>query len=534
MTEITMTHDHDSRARAWRWCARLALAAAAIALLLNFVSYAVTAAHAIGYPYQLDYGEGIVWQQMRLILAGRGYAPIDGFPAIVFHYPPGFHMGAGMLAGLTGIDQLAAGRALSFGSTLVLAGFVAATVAHLAAEDAERTPRLVGGLLGALVVFTFLPVQFFSFLMRVDMLSFALGFAGFYFGLRSVTRPKAIYVAAVLFVAAIYTKQTAIAGPASVFLVLLFLRPRTAWTGIATILAVGLTALATLSWITDGGFLRHIVTYNLNRLDWHNLGAIRKVLQIHSVYLGITLFGILAWSRRLPPRYFREGRWKHLHEQLVSSPGFAARLMVLIYLALTTLMLVSAMKSGAYVNYFIEWCCVIATFVGIAQIDTAALACGRPAIAKSRVWSVLVTTAVAVQTLFLLGNADQRFAPGISDRTEPAQLAALVRAAPGPVIGDNMVAILRGGKPVIWEPAIFAELASLGMWNERPFITRIDAREFAFFITLGKPGDWLFDSRYSPEVTKALVTSYPVERRLDGYILYFPAGPLPAYAASLR
>src|SRR5947208_1689779 len=137
MIETTVAHDRDSRARAWRWCAQLMLVAAAITMLLNFVSYAVTAAHAIGFPYQLDYAEGIVWQQMRLVLAGQGYAPIDGFPAIVFHYPPGFHVATGLLAALTGIDQLAAGRALSFASTLLVAGLVAATVMHLAKDDAE-------------------------------------------------------------------------------------------------------------------------------------------------------------------------------------------------------------------------------------------------------------------------------------------------------------------------------------------------------------------------------------------------------------
>lgn len=43
---------------------------------------------AIHYPYELDYGEGIVWQQAALIPGPRMYAPGAGLPFIAFHYPP--------------------------------------------------------------------------------------------------------------------------------------------------------------------------------------------------------------------------------------------------------------------------------------------------------------------------------------------------------------------------------------------------------------------------------------------------------------
>ena len=71
---------------------------------------------AIPFRYALDYNEGIVWKQMVEIVAGRGYAPIDRFPAIVFHYPPVFHLAAAALA-QTGLDPLIAGRLVSLVST---------------------------------------------------------------------------------------------------------------------------------------------------------------------------------------------------------------------------------------------------------------------------------------------------------------------------------------------------------------------------------------------------------------------------------
>jgi hypothetical protein len=89
------------------------LGLAAAALLLHLAGIASFGLWAIAYPYELDYGEGIVWQQMRLMFGSRAYGPIDGFPAIVFHYPPVYHAVSAALAALTGMDGLAAGRAVS-------------------------------------------------------------------------------------------------------------------------------------------------------------------------------------------------------------------------------------------------------------------------------------------------------------------------------------------------------------------------------------------------------------------------------------
>ena len=62
------------------WTARLSLGFGFASLLVVVVRFAMISASAVRSPYQRDYGEGIVWQQMRLMFAGKGYAPIDGFP----------------------------------------------------------------------------------------------------------------------------------------------------------------------------------------------------------------------------------------------------------------------------------------------------------------------------------------------------------------------------------------------------------------------------------------------------------------------
>ena len=73
---------------------------------------------AINYPFQLDYGEGIVWQQADMILRGEGYRPLSDNSFIVFNYPPLYHLVSGLLAKTLDLNWLVAGRTVSVLSTL--------------------------------------------------------------------------------------------------------------------------------------------------------------------------------------------------------------------------------------------------------------------------------------------------------------------------------------------------------------------------------------------------------------------------------
>ncbi|HSF95749.1 MAG TPA: hypothetical protein VLA52_12050, partial [Thermohalobaculum sp.] len=94
--------------------------------------------------------------------------------------------------------------------------------------------------------------------------------------------------------------------------------------------------------------------------------------------------------------------------------------------------------------------------------------------------------------------------------------------APGPVISDDMVMVLQAGKEVVWEAAIFAELAALGVWDQRPFIEMIEAKRFSFFITIGSGDDPVFNRRYSPRVRSAIDAAYPDKQVIAGYTVHFP------------
>src|SRR5215470_7925411 len=98
------------------WLARSALAAFLALLAFRAGHVVLVAIESIGFPLDLDYGEGIVLQQALLILADRAYGDINSYPFIVFHYPPVYHL---VVRGLTaiGYDLVFAGRVVSVVAT---------------------------------------------------------------------------------------------------------------------------------------------------------------------------------------------------------------------------------------------------------------------------------------------------------------------------------------------------------------------------------------------------------------------------------
>jgi hypothetical protein len=510
------------RSRPWVAAAFLIALAAMTVRLGQFLA---AAWGAIRYPWELDYGEGIVWEQMRLMLEGRGYGAIDGLPAIVFHYPPVYHMVSAIAAGLTGADALAAGRAVSIASTLLIGLFAGLIAAKTVRADAGPRPVLACGAVAALSFFCFSPVVFWAQLMRVDMLSIAFSLAAGLLAMAALKRPVLIVASALLFVAAVFTKQTSIVAPAAVFLTYLLLRPRLAWALAGTCVAAGLAALGYLQFVTDGGFARHVFLYNVNRFDAERLLSIVGMIGTHWLFAMALVIGIGARLRPLSKRYRKAGSVAALRQRLEGAPGDAFFLLILVYALLASLMTLTIAKSGSNLNYFIECMAVLAILIGISARDAAtfAFAAGRARgqgiLRKPAVLPLLI----GLQAL-IAAQAAVPVSHSIKRSIERNQLVAMIGAASRPIISDDMVLLVRSGVPVQWEPAIFAELAKTGAWHEEPFAARVRAGQFAFFITVGERGDELFDSRYNEAVEDAMDAAYPVQRTLAGYKLHLPAG----------
>ena len=411
-----------------------------------------------------------------------------------------------------------AGRIVSFAATLVAGLFAGLIVYDVVRSDARQGVAACCGIIGTLTTLSFAPVTHWAPLMRVDMVATALAVAGIWLAMRAPAKPMLIHLAALCFVAAVFTKQTAIAAPAATFLTLLVLNPRLAWAGMATSVAAGLAALGVLAWLTDGGFVRHIFLYNINRFDLSRMDMIARIGGMHVLYLGAGCIGAAFWIRSRLPRYRDVRGLAELRQRLCGFEGDTGFAVLLAYFLVTTLMLITVAKVGSNYNYFIDWMFAAGILAGIGCWQAARLAfdprVGSP---KPSLLALLLPALIGTQAVLL------RPPPDYAERLDPVRVAelerltAMVRAADRPVISDDMVVLLRGGQPVMWESAIFAELASNGMWNPVPFADKIRRGDFAFFVTDGGRGDPYYEDRYGQFMADAIDQAFPVKRRLADF-----------------
>ena len=479
----------------WRRIEALMLGALLVLLALHAVGACLDFVAAIRDPYELDYGEGIVWQQAALIPGPRMYAPGPALPFIVFHYPPLFYLLARSAAAFMP-DLLSAGRLVSASAAVSIVPLAGALVLASA-----RTPKgqrslqyLAIAAAAGLVALSLHAIRTWALFMRVDMVAIALGLAGVLVAAKTSGRLLGTTCALLLCVASVYCKQTQLPAGIAVFVIALLRRPGAAIGAAGISLSVGLVVLALLQWYTAGGFLENIITDNINRFSlqnfWDALGEERAsfpFMVLMPVAAAAVMKGLFtpAWGTS----------WHGIHARLADHVT-ATRAMILLHFTLATLMLVTMFKSGADFNYLLDWLCVGCVLMGVCLCDL--LGHGWP-----------FSAAAGVMTLCLLTLPVRQMPNQLpaSEREQQDRLVRRIAQADGPVASENMTLLMRAGKPVTFEPAIATELASTGQWNERPLVSMIEAHGFAFMITTDdSPAP---SSRRTPAVDAAMRLAYP-------------------------
>jgi hypothetical protein len=497
-----------------------------LVLVVHFASYLRYALAAVQFPFGLDYGEGIVWQQALLIPGERMYGDITHFPFIVFHYPPLYHLAVRAVAAL-GVDALMAGRGISVLSTLLTGGLVAALSYDVAGRSSGRTARLIGSAVAGLTVFCYWPVVFWSPLMRVDMLATMLSFLGVWLAMRSFRRPWLLNLAVFSFVLAIYTKQTVIAAPLAVMLVTLVTDRRRAARVFGLGLVLGLIGLTVLTWMTDGGFVRHLLFYNLNRFTLR--AAASKLFEEwpQTVFLVAAFGGLVAGWKGL----MAQTGWKspvlfarHINQHAATRP----MAILTLYFMFAAGMLFTLGKSGADLNYLIEWMCLWSVMIGVLVASSLSRLLGdegekaATAVGSKRAFLALVVPIVLMAQIIIMPTARGYLGDEAEQNGQLDALVSRIRDARQPVLSDDMVLLLKAGKQVPWEPAIFAELATTGRWDQRLIVDMIAARAFALIVTQGHSGQTPYDDRFTPGVDQAIRQAYPRTEELGGRTLHLP------------
>jgi hypothetical protein len=544
-------------------------------LLTWAVDYVGRSWSVLTFPYGYDYGEAPELQRALDVVHGQTFYTFWSMPPYhMANYPPLYSVVNGLFMRFLGV-QFQSGRAIAWVCGLLFC----AGLGWLAWREART---ILAPVVTVLLWFSSQYVWNWTPLGREDELAMLLSLGGlivFYEGVirarpspsarmradspsgaGAASRPrsmKPVWLAAGLFLAAIYTRQTTIEAAAACALYLLAVRPRLGLAFIAVNTLAGGLIFAALDVLTGGAFYLNVVTGNKNLFHWSRVAMLGH--QFWSYYqAAAVLAGFYLVTQLL------------LRRQQVFT----------LWLLVTFAVAVTAGKEGAADNYFLQPWAAVSLCAGLAvgrllgwsvwlwrRRSLAALA--RPiAVVPPLVAGFLLllhaqltfhlpyqgqfrTTTVdtvgahglngllrrATETAWYLrllpaelpprvleGQYGYRYKPslGASARQEQAQVDALVAAAPGDVFDEDMTHVLLAGKQIAIQPFEFSQEAQLGQWDPRPFLRRIDQGEFGLVVTTKRLASDLQFERYTPQMATALAANYCLEWQTNTYFVYRP------------
>src|SRR5271168_236042 len=449
-------------------------------------------------PFQLDYEEGnILNAAVRLDAGLTAYPDPQAFPSTLNPYGPvGYFLAAqcvrlgGTSFTLPRMMNLACGLAIAILLLLLIRQWTGS------------------GLLAAAFGFYFLAngvTRTWLPLLRVDMLAIALSLAGLWLVMRSEGRWW--LPASLLFTLALFVKYTALAAPAACVLWLLARRDfRRAVLIAGTLGVLCLAGYAGMQAATGGHFFFHMFRTHPDPYTFRRLLGIFVLVEPSVVALAplLAAFLFLKAGRALP---------------------------ALLYLVCAcAVVIVTGGKAGSFINHFLE---------PIAACAIAA-ALGYQAMAESprapRLLPLLPLT-VGVAALYLTGafTQDTRIVPlSVSDCSE---LYRTVRETPGPVLAENVGAVVLAGKEV-WDsnPFVLTQLVRRKVLSGAPLEAMIASRKFDRIILTSEPEamETFGSERWWARAVYAMDANYRLARIYDCAEANIVMEPKPAGADAAK
>jgi hypothetical protein len=467
-------------------------------------------------PASRDYGEGhILWLTRQILDLSKAYGPMDAPPYVAFPYTPLYLLTARLVNVFVG-DLFTAGRVLSLLSTLGIGVAVGATVLFSIPARAPAAWRWASaGFAGVLPLLSD-NVARWGALMRVDMLGLLLMYAGMGVYIVLGRRERWQHLAAALFVLALFTKQTMLSAPLACLILGLLVDTRRTIRVFAGGVALILAGAWYLNTVTHGGFLRHVIGYNINPFSWatalrsiyiHVRNSLPAVAIAAAAFLGI-------WS----PVALRKRGWMRVLQFRSASPYGQAVIVSGLNCVFATGAMLSVGKMGANYNHTLAWDVSTGPLCGLFLYRVLATWTPYWRSAKAAALaSALLMASLLLPAEPLLGALLHSSAVRDQIRGD-AEMVDLIRQTPGPVFSENLLLLSQAGKVVEAEPATLTYLALAGRWDERPYVRLFDQHYFSLIVA----NDIHDDDHYNPAVTAALQRAYVLERHLGGYSIYRP------------
>ncbi len=495
------------------------------------------------YPYQLDAEEGFVHLQGVDLLEGRSiYSPIDKEPYLVGNYPPGYPamVAVALKAGATGLP---AGRiVVALASALI--GVLLLSIGRLVSS------RWSAALLAPLLFYVSYEFYTWAPFSRVDLPALALTLAGILTFTRGSSRPAGLVLSALWFVAAAYTRQTAILAPiACSFALLMTDRRRLGWF-LVPYLGLGLGAFLILNLLLEGEFWNHLVVYNRNTMNWSVFRSVLKneIWFFYRWWIVAMLVGSCA--------ALLVGAVEFAHDRKENSssrfPWGMQGILVTGYFLLSSLSLAAFAKSGSAANYALEPLAASALFlaylIGRLMEGSSGL---YPT--GSRLLSVAGLLVVSICLFLHVGRIlpinwtetlsfgktesgigaylDEHcvgwalFSSSNPTREEIARgdrIVAEIRETRGDVLSEHPIYAIEAGRTVMFQPFIMTTLAREGQWDPDPFLMDLRRGRFGLIVTTqdlrdARRGGVL--ARYTESMADAILDRYELRE-------VFPPGPL--------
>jgi hypothetical protein len=471
----------------WIWAAKGGL----IGLYLVVVGFSFY--QRIVDPTEYLYGESIVLDEThRLALHQPLYASPTQLPLTVTAYPPVYYLLVGLLQQLSGDTTYSVGR-------IVSAVAVVASMLLIAWSVHRVTTRWSAGLLAAgLFATQNLTVLLWGPTHRVDMLALSFALAGLALATGGRTTLAALPLAV-----AVLTKQSYLAAPLSVLIVL--------WPRARQLAAFGvvlggslLVAVGVGTWLTGNELLWHTVAANANPLD---LDYFEAMLGTFAQFNALPLVAVAALLG-LPTRPM-ERLWR-------------------VYFVLSGLIALATVgKIGASSNYWLELTAATSILLGVLAVRLTEVEPARGPFTSSGLAGVVLASLLICLPAYQATMTQAVAATTSGHSAESSQrlvAAGLVADDPGALLTDDPDLALQAGKRVEFE-LIYTLLALEGLWDERPILDAIEARHFAL-VALLEPLDAppqphpLSSAHFTERVRQALRSAYTPAGQIDGYWLY--------------
>lgn len=363
-----------------------------------------------------------------------------------------------------------------------------------------RPSSFVFGLLAGALWLSLSPVMVWAAMYKQDMVALAFGLAGVAWTLAH-PQGRRLYIAAVFFALAFYTKQSPITAAAATTLWLLLRDFRNGLRFMGFLAALVLVPFGVGNLLLDGGLWEHLV--GSHALPWNDDGFWKALRRLQAEYWPLIIWGFAALIG-IGVSFFASRT--SLRSKL-ASPWALVALYTPIAWATT---LVQTGYEGANYNHLLDGLLSLCLLAGLSSAWVfgwlGTQRAGSLAGLASMAVLLIAQIAVFKDPHSWYGGAW----PNPQRDADMRNLSELVATTPGYIHSEDGQLLLSNGHEVLYEDgSTFGPLGKLGRWDDTT-LTRM-FRERQFGLVLLQHGS----KRFTPDSLTAFQDNYTLKYRSD-------------------